>query len=1356
VTLGGTVTLLFTDLVGSTQMLERLGQDAAERISREHFGLLRHALEQHGGAEVKALGDGLMAVFPSALAAVESAVDMQCAVAAAEIDEPLEVRIGLHAGEPIAADDDFYGRAVVVASRLCDSANGGEVRASRVVRDLVGERPGLSFRDIGALELHGLAQPVDACAIEFERPAGPTRISLCGPLVVEIDGQRADRALRGRQALLVAYMALHRHRPVRRDELIAALWGDAPPAAPEAALRTLLARVRAAVGPGVVEGGSELRLELPDRAQVDVEVARVAVDRAADSEPRAAIEAARSAVTIADRTLLPGYEADWVDEHRRELDGVRLAALEHLARAGLEIGGVELTAAERAARAVIEAEPYRESGYALLMEVHAANGNVAEALRVYDLLRVLLREELGVSPAAPLRELNERLLTGEPSARAAADAPATDSIPLPAPLASPESRRFVGRGGCSEDLRRLWERAKVGHRRVVAIAGEPGIGKTRLLREFAREAHTSGATVLFGRSDEEAIRPYQPFVDALRHAVAHADRATLAAMRPNEAGEVARLVPELLDRRDDMTELPPADPDAARFLLFDGIVALVGALAREHPVLIALDDLQWADRPTLLLLRHVAHASAGMPVLMVATVRSTEMEPLAGTLAELRHEESLEELTLDGLSSAHVGAMIAEQTEGQAEAEFVEAVHQETGGNPFFVGEVVRHVAEAGATVVDSDELERLGVPRGVKEVIGRRVNRLSEHAREALKVAAVIGHSFRSEVVEAVAGEPVIEALEEAEAIHLVIESTDDVGQFSFTHALVRATLWDDLTPTRRARVHRRVGEAIEQVYARDLGTHLPALAYHFNEGVAGGGDAGKAIDYNLRAARRAGGLVAYEEAAEHLTRALQRMAGQAADAKRRQCQTLLDLGDARWNAGELDAARDSYDRAAVIAEQIGAPEDLARAAIGYAGRAGEDWGEAPPRKIDLLERALAALPDGMDALRARLESQLARALLFSEARDRIEQLSRDALESARRSGDDQALGEALVARHWAVWNPGHVNECLGLADELVACAERAGDMDLMQNGLADRVVAYAELGRREELDEAVEQHARLAREQRKPFFQMFTEAERSTLELMAGRVDDAAAALERSYEFGQSISVGAASMQLYGLQTMALRFERGDLDDIVEPLAAIVAQFPAIPGWRAALARVLATMGRRDEAAAHLGQLADEGFDAIPFDGNWMMAMALAAEACVLVDDPATAAPIYDQLAPYADRTVNSGWLSAWFGPVAFHLGQLASTMESWDDAVAHLDSAIETSERMRAAPWTARARAGAAVAHAGRGGDGDLDRAAELLELAGATADELGLAPLRAEVDAARDSVRRVRPPRAPLPASRSDRA
>src|SRR4051794_32252809 len=420
VTLGGTVTLLFTDLVGSTQMLERLGQDAAGRVSREHFGLLRRALEQHGGSEVKTLGDGLMAVFPSALAAIESAVDMQRAVAAAEIDEPLQVRIGLHAGEPIAADDDFYGRAVVVASRLCDSATGGEVRASRIVRDLVGERPGLTFRDLGPLELRGLAQPVDACAIEFERPAGPTRVSLCGPLVVEIDGERVDPALRGRQALLVAYLALHRRRPVRRDELIAALWGDELPTAPEAALRTLLARVRAAVGPGVIEGGSELRLELPDRAQIDVEIARAAVDRAADSEPRAAIEAARSAVAIVDRTLLPGHEAAWIDEHRRELDGVRLAALEHLARAGLEIRGVELAAAERAARSVIEAEPYRESGYALLMEVHAANGNVAEALRVYDLLRVLLREELGVSPAAPLRELNDRLLTGEPSARAAA------------------------------------------------------------------------------------------------------------------------------------------------------------------------------------------------------------------------------------------------------------------------------------------------------------------------------------------------------------------------------------------------------------------------------------------------------------------------------------------------------------------------------------------------------------------------------------------------------------------------------------------------------------------------------------------------------------------------------------------------------------------------------------------------------------------------------------------------------------------------------------------------------------------------------------------------------------------------
>ena len=245
--------------------------------------------------------------------------------------------------------------------------------------------------------------------------SGGTRIQLCGRLVAELGGRRVESELPGRQGrLLFAFLAASRARRSTRDELVAALWPEGAPDAAEASLAALLSKLRRALGPGSIEGKAEVRLALPSEAWIDLEAASVGIHRAESAVALGrwdeAWAPARTALYVADRGLLPGYDAPWIEERRRRLEDVRLRALECVGTAGLHMGGTELAAAERSGRALVEAAPFRESGYRLLMEALAAQENVAEALRVYERLRVLLREELGVAPGAASQELHRTLL----------------------------------------------------------------------------------------------------------------------------------------------------------------------------------------------------------------------------------------------------------------------------------------------------------------------------------------------------------------------------------------------------------------------------------------------------------------------------------------------------------------------------------------------------------------------------------------------------------------------------------------------------------------------------------------------------------------------------------------------------------------------------------------------------------------------------------------------------------------------------------------------------------------------------------------------------------------------------------
>src|SRR4051812_28090781 len=473
--------------------------------------------------------------------------------------------------------------------------------------------------------------------------SGATRIQVCGRLVVEIDGERVEDALPGRQGrLLLAYLALNRDRPVRRDELIAALWGDeAQVGAGDALLRPPLSRLRKALGAARIEGRAEIALVLPDGAEVDWETAQDALSRTRaalrDGDHMTAYRDAQAAVDIANRGLLPGLEADWIDERRRELEDLRIEALEAVAAAGVALGGSELAGAERAARAAVEAAPFRESARATLMEALGAAGNVAEALRAYDDLRTMLRDELGTTPSPRVVALYERLLRAEQEPQPAAPAQAPAPAPGPA-VAAPAPARSLdgGRPGARERAAHIVERdddlarlsallgeAAAGDGRVVLIEGPAGIGKSRLLAESRARAAEGGALTLAARGTEiEREFAFGVVRQLLEAVVADPDRRERALAG---AAAPARSVFEGCDPND----------TGADFAVLHGLFWVCVNLSAEAPLVLAVDDLHWIDRPSLRFVAYLTQRLEGLPILIATTLRSGEPPADAALLGDV-------------------------------------------------------------------------------------------------------------------------------------------------------------------------------------------------------------------------------------------------------------------------------------------------------------------------------------------------------------------------------------------------------------------------------------------------------------------------------------------------------------------------------------------------------------------------------------------------------------------------------------------------------------------------------------------------------------------------------------------------
>ena len=405
-------TILFTDIVGSTERATELGDERWSELLASHHAAVRTELERFDGRELDTAGDGFLASFEAPGQAVRSAA----AIVDAVRDLGLSVRAGVHTGECERIGDKLGGLAVHIGARVCAEAGPSEVLVSSTVRDLLAGS-GLAFADRGLRALKGIPGDWRLYSLELPRAQGvvPARIQLCGRVVIELDGRRVEAELPGRQGrVLFAYLAANRLRPVGRDELIDALWPGQVPSGADSSLSALLSKLRRALGPERLDGRSTLQLQLPERSWIDLEAAMEAIHRAESAGTRedwaGAWSAARVTLHIARRPFLPGVDLPWIEGLRRELAEAYARSLEVSAEAGLALGGAELSTAERSARSLVKAAPFRESGYRLLMEVLTRRDNVAEALQVYEELRRKLRDELGAPPSAGTQELHRKLL----------------------------------------------------------------------------------------------------------------------------------------------------------------------------------------------------------------------------------------------------------------------------------------------------------------------------------------------------------------------------------------------------------------------------------------------------------------------------------------------------------------------------------------------------------------------------------------------------------------------------------------------------------------------------------------------------------------------------------------------------------------------------------------------------------------------------------------------------------------------------------------------------------------------------------------------------------------------------------
>ena len=896
---------------------------------------------------------------------------------------------------------------------------------------------------------------------------------------------------------------------------------------------------------------------------------------------------------------------------------------------------------------------------------------------------------------------------------------------------------FVGREQEMAVLRAGLKSAMSGRGQLVLLVGEPGIGKTRTAHELALYAGQQEAQVFFGRCYEgEGAPPFWPWVQIVRALVTKRAPHLLQVEMGVGAADIAQVIPEVREQLPDVPLAPPREPEQARFCFFDSLTTWFKNAGQRQPLVLILDDLQDADKSSLLLLQFVARELENAHLLLVGTYRDIALErqhPLVQVVGELLREPVTQRLFLQGLTARDVARFIDLTVGSPMPQELSAAIYNKTQGNPFFVTEMVRLlVAQGGQSGIGALQSDMaLPLPQGVREAIGRRLNTLSADCYRVLTSACVLGREYSLDTLASVSNttsEQLLATLEEAVAARIITEIPGSVGDYSFIHPLVRETLYADLSASQRVWLHRRAAEVLEERYRTNValypaahsGLTVSELAYHFFEATRTGGAVDKAVDYAIKAGRHATILLAYEEAVHHYERALQLLELQKADDLQR-CELLLLLGEAQRRASNTTHAKDTLRHAADLARKLGAPESLARAALGFAiGFAGVSatGGAADPLVISLLEEALQALPQEDSTLRAKVLGRLAMELYWSTSKEQRAVLSQQAVDVARRVGDLATLGEVLHAKLVALRGPESVEDRLTTGAEIMQIAEAIADKELALRGHIWCITALLELGDLIAVDREIAAFTQRAEALRQASYLWVAATWKAMRAGMDGRLAEAEQFARQAFAIGQRAHDPDAA-QCFIVQMFAFRGAKQNLEEIAQSIKHFAEQYPAVLSWRAGLALMYAVMDREAEARREFEYFATHNFANIPRYADWIVAIANLSVVCVKLREIRHAATLYQLLCPFAHYYVVIGIGIVNLGAVERFLGLLAMLLGRWEAAVAHFEAALQCHAQIGARTLTAYTQHEYALMLLVRKQPGDFEKASALLEHALVTA-------------------------------------
>jgi len=967
----------------------------------------------------------------------------------------------------------------------------------------------------------------------------------------------------------------------------------------------------------------------------------------------------------------------------------------------------------------------------------------------------MVRVTAGRRSPHPFTSLGELELKGLPEAIETlevgwepldADAPGSGRVPLPTLLTQRPAIGVIGRENELALLDTAAKRVAVGEgRELVLLAGEPGQGKTTLVSELARHAHDQGTTVLLGRCDEEVAAPYRPFQEALSHLVAHVDEELLRTHVARHGGELARMVPALGQR---LGELPPpqtTDSETERYLLYAAVVGVFEEAARQRPVVLVLDDLHWADKPSLQLLRHVLANSSAIRLLIIGTYRDAQLSsahPLTEALAGLLREPTgISSIDLRGLDDTGVIAFMESAAGHALDDAGVGLAHQlyrETDGNPFFVAEVLRHLSESGAIVQDAtgrwtttDTEGRLALPHSVRAVIGTRVSRLGEEATKILSTASVIGRDFDLDLLAettALDEDELIDLLEQAQMAAVAQEVPGSPGRYSFSHALIQHTLYEDMGATRRTRVHRTVGEAMVRLYGDGTDERVGELARHFLLATRPT-DTDKAIYYARRAGDAALKALAPDDAVRYFSQALELAAHSATTEPAVQIDLLTRLGTAQRLAG-IAEFREILLEAARSAHRLGDTERLVAAVLANSRGWFTALGQVDSDKVEMIDAALQSLGDRDSTDRARLLATLCSELNYGSLLQRRLALADEAKAMARRLGDAATFVEVVIRCAAAVQAPSTLVACLADITEALATAHDLDDPSALFR-VAHRGYALAiSSGQFDVAREDLTIMRELAEKLRQPAF-VWSVAYIAAAEALlhgdpAGGEEFAAGALDSGSASGQPDAFG-----YYGAQLMTARFQQGRYGEVAPLIADAADQNPAIPTYKAALAAAHLDGGNEVAARQLIDEAAAQSFS-LPEDFSWLVGIVSYARVAVELQLRDHTETLFGMLAPFEDKIPNNGVNTQ--EPVAMHLGGLATVLGRVDDAERYFEAAAELNARgeMRFAEAQTNLLWGRMLLM--RNELGDADRASELLEQARSSAVARGYAMVERRAAAA----------------------